>query len=333
MRRRKIEVVVQPTSRNPDPARPGARRLGPVPDDAAPGAKGHERDEPGVEETIGPEQLAVGLARIATGAVLIAVATATELLRRTLGSPSPGHDDEGTPPAAVIAGASLALAVEAAALSVSVLRVGWSVARWGAWLLPTEGLRHVAEQAIERGNDRWTAKSTEAVEAATAFARELVPEITDALLDQLDLTDIVLDRVDLDRIVASVDLDTAVRNVDIDAIAGRIDLERVVARLDLDAIAARIDPNAIVDRVDLVRALDRVDATAIARDVIDELDLFTLIRETGETVTSEAVDDLRFGAVDADRAVARIVDRILRRRSARSVSVAEGSSEVDEDER
>jgi hypothetical protein len=74
-----------------------------------------------------------------------------------------------------------------------------------------------------------------------------------------------------------------------------------------DAIVARIDINAIVNRIDLV---------AIVNQVIDEIDLPSIIRESSGGMASEAVLDVRMRGIEADETVNRIVDRILRRRNA-----------------
>ena len=104
-------------------------------------------------------------------------------------------------------------------------------------------------------------------------------------------------------------------NTDLTALVEeRVDVQAIVAGVDLDAVAARLDVDAVARRLDLDAVIDRLDLAALARRVIDELDLPALIRESTEGVTGEVVDDLRYGAVDADRSVARVVDRILRRR-------------------
>jgi hypothetical protein len=183
----------------------------------------------------------------------------------------------------VLAGATFGLALEATArASAAAMRAVRAFAPVGSRL--AGGRTRVW---VNRMNDRWQAEVPQARAAATAFTAELVPEVAKALLEQIDLNEVVKEQVDLDEIVA------------------RVDLDAVVERLDLDAIVARVDLDAVVARMDLGR---------IAKEVIDELDLPALIRESTEGVTGEAVDDLRYGAVDADRAVERVVDRIFRRK-------------------
>ena len=72
-----------------------------------------------------------------------------------------------------------------------------------------------------------------------------------------------------------------------------------------DAILARIDIDAIVSRIDLV---------TVVNQVIEEIDLPAIIRESSGGMASEAVLDVRMRGIEADETVNRIVDRILRRR-------------------
>lgn len=89
-------------------------------------------------------------------------------------------------------------------------------------------------------------------------------------------------------------------------VVARIDLTRLVAEnVDLDALAARIDIDAIVERLDLAEITD---------DVLDELDLPEIIRESTGSLGSAAMTDLRLRGIDADDAITGLVERILRRR-------------------
>jgi hypothetical protein len=129
----------------------------------------------------------------------------------------------------------------------------------------------------------------------------LVPRIAFAILDQLDLTALVKDRVDIDEIVRCVDLDA------------------VVERLDLDAVAARLDVNAIAARLDVEAIIDRLDLAGLAQTVIDEIDLPEIIRRSTGVVASETVRGVRMQGIEADRAIAGFVDRVLGRRRPRLV--------------
>jgi hypothetical protein len=159
----------------------------------------------------------------------------------------------------------------------------------------------------------------------------------DAVIDKVDVTR-VIDRVDLDAVVARVDLDAAIARVDLDAVIDKVDVTRVIDRVDLDAVVARVDLDGAVDRVDLDRAVDRVDVdrvisrtdlAGLARYVVQEIDLPGLLRASTGTVTNEMVRSVRDQGVDADRAVERIVDRLLRRQGRRTGTI-EGGSDHDQ---
>jgi hypothetical protein len=134
----------------------------------------------------------------------------------------------------------------------------------------------------------------------------------DAVMSRVDL-DAVVSRVNLDGAVARVDLDAVVARVDLDAVVARVDLDAVASRIDLDAIAKRVDPDVVIARVDVDAALARLDLAAIARQVIDAVDLPEILRQSTGTVASEAVRGVRAEGMNADEAVARFVGRLLRR--------------------
>ena len=58
--------------------------------------------------------------------------------------------------------------------------------------------------------------------------------------------------------------------------------------------------------------LDQLDLTAVARDVINDVDLPEIIRVSTGSVASESVRDVRVQAIGADEVVARWFDRVLR---------------------
>ncbi|HEU0041707.1 MAG TPA: hypothetical protein VFQ15_05095 [Jiangellaceae bacterium] len=105
----------------------------------------------------------------------------------------------------------------------------------------------------------------------------LVPQVTAAVLDRLDLTDVVLRRV------------------------------------DMDAIAARIDVAAIAERIDIEKIIDQIDLAAVTEDVMDAVDLPELIRQSTGSLASDSVLEVRLQGIEADDAVNRFVDRLLRR--------------------
>ena len=139
----------------------------------------------------------------------------------------------------------------------------------------------------------------------------LVPMVVDSVLDRIDLTQLVLDRVQVASIVESLDFDAIAASLDLDALVATVDLEPVIARVDVDAIASRLDLDAIVDRLDIV---------AIAREVIDEIDLPEIIRESSSAMASETVVGVRMRGIEADERVSRIVDRVMLRRRGRDAA-------------
>jgi hypothetical protein len=141
----------------------------------------------------------------------------------------------------------------------------------------------------ERGRETLDVDSQAAVDAGL----DLAAEIARRVVERLDLNEIV-DRVDIDRAVSRLDVDRLVQRLDLTRIA-----QGVLDQLDLTAIARRV--------------IDELDLTEIARRVIDELELTELIRESTTTVSVDTVDAIRVGGMNADRALARLVDRVLMR--------------------
>jgi hypothetical protein len=166
--------------------------------------------------------------------------------------------------------------------------------------------------------DGWAARGL----AEQRRAQEVAVRAVRALIAALAAA--VLDEIDLDQVVARVDLDRIVDRIDPNQIAARIDLDAIVERVDLDAIAARIDPDAIVGRVDLDAVVARIDLPGLTEQVIDEVDLGEIIRESSSTMASETVDALRVQGMRVDGLVSRIVDRILLRDGQRQTGPLHG---------
>jgi hypothetical protein len=193
-----------------------------------------------------------------------------------------------------------------------------------------------------------------AVRALSVAADDVVPEVVRGVLARLDVPALVREFVDVDRLAAMLDVDAVVARVDIDAVLDRVDLDAIAARLDLDAVAARLDLDTLIDKVDISRVLDRVDldlvvsrvdldravdrvdldravdrvdvdrvisrtdVAGLARYVVQEIDLPGLLRTSTGSVTSEMVRGVRDQGADADRAVERVVDRLLHRHGRRT---------------
>jgi len=201
-----------------------------------------------------------------------------------------------------------------------VLRPPWIDRRF--W--PETQLRRYAE----RGRARGMAVQRSAAQLGSAG----IPALVNAVLDQIDLTRLVLERVDLDAVVASVDIERIVATLDIDAIAARLDLDAVAARIDVGAVVDRVDIPAIVDRVDIdavaarvdvAAVVDRVDVLGIARYVVEALDVAGIVRESTGVLASETVSGVRMRAVDADERVGRIIGRLLGRSGGQGLPTVE----------
>lgn len=289
--------------------------------------------------------------RIAIGLAALASEVLTEAVARTLGGePSaegeaPG--EEATRPASgvpLVAGAAIGLALEtgrwgvrAATTMVRSAELFLSLATSPGFV--REPLREVGSR-LGALDERWRERRPRDEEAAAAFLRLLIPQVVDAAVDQVDLNELVatrvqpdriIDRVDLDRVVGRLDLDAIVNRLDIDRILERVDLravvervpvEEIVSRLDVDAIVARVDLDQVVGRIDVQAVADtldlqalvrRLDLTAIAREVIEELDLTAIIQEAMGSMTTETVGGIRVQSMNADRAISRLVERLLRR--------------------
>lgn len=155
----------------------------------------------------------------------------------------------------------------------------------------------------------------------------LVPRVIELILDEMDLTEVVLDRVDLDRAVAAVDIDAiaarldmddivdrvpidrVIDRVDVDAIADKLDLDRAVKRLDVDAVIATADVDGVVSRVNLDAIIGRMDLVGIVGRVLDELDLPEIIRQSTGSMASDTVRGVRMRSFEADQRINRTVGR------------------------
>ena len=138
---------------------------------------------------------------------------------------------------------------------------------------------------------------------AESWLGYVVPRLVAAVLDRLDLTELVIRRVDLDRVaqqldveavldrldltelvLTRVDLDRVAQDLDVEAVLDRLDLTGlVITRVDLDRVAQQLDVEAVLDRLDLTQlVLTRVDLDRVARAldieaVLDRLDLTELV--------------------------------------------------------
>jgi hypothetical protein len=138
----------------------------------------------------------------------------------------------------------------------------------------------------------------------------------------------VITNVDEDEIaavVAKVDVNAIAGTLDIDRLLDQMDLTAIVlSRVDLvtvvDAVLEKMDLTAIVlNRVDLVKVvdavLDQMDLIALANEIIEGVDLPEIIRDSTGSMASETVKGVRLQGIGADQAVDRAIDRLLLRRA------------------
>ena len=257
-------------------------------------------------ELSAPAQLATiaeDTLRIAVGFASAVAAALARAFERAVPRPEAASEDDATPappsPLAQAAGAMAELTVEVATAAIRGMgSAADAVLPTLSWLTSPAVVRHRVDrvgEAAARLNDRWSDARPGVEELAGAFAAELIPEVAGAVLDRLDLTELVLERVELERVVDALD---------IDAVVAQVDLEAIVARIDLNEVAKGIDVEAIVERIDLV---------GLSRYVIDELDLLELVRRSTEGMGEEAAEGIRGRTASADAYVSGIVDRALRR--------------------
>ena len=235
-------------------------------------------------------------------------------------------------------------------IAATVAVVGTGAALW-AWRLtrPARDLTGTAAATVANAvlrltppdvlatlTERGRSGRTEIERLAGSVLRHVVRQVVAAVVETVDLTELVRKHVDLDALATGIDLDAAVARVDLDAAATRLDLDAVVARVDLDAVvrridlddvaklidldtlAARIDPDPVVARVDLDAVLARVDIVGLAREVIDAIDLPEIVRSSTGTLTSDTIRTVRREAMQADEVVAGLFDRLLRRKVQRA---------------
>lgn len=98
----------------------------------------------------------------------------------------------------------------------------------------------------------------------------------------------------------------------LDALADRGRSARRDAEAEVSALADALVP-LVVNAV-----LDRIDLAGIANQIVDDIDLPEIIRESSGAMASESVIGVRMQGIEADERINRIVDRLLLRRNERN---------------
>jgi hypothetical protein len=222
----------------------------------------------------------------------------------------------------VLGVAALALDATVRAIDLAVLPGRVAVSRMPVPRLVRARARRAWGAAGQVGEHRRVAVGRK----VATFLDALVPYVLRQVLSRVDVTQLVAEFVDLDRIAEGLDLDDVVARVDVgrivdrvdvDLVAQRLDIEQILDRMDLDAIVARVDLDRAAARLDLDPILERADVVGLARYIVEAIDLPELIRSSTGSMTSEVVHGVRAQSADADEAVQRVVDRVLHRRSRR----------------
>jgi len=242
--------------------------------------------------------LAEEAAKAAVGMAALAIESSVVILRKISGAPL--SDDEASEPEVVglLAGAALGFALEAGRAAAAAAEAARrTIVPPASFVAGTflDAPRRAGQERIAQLNQVWRAERPDVQTIATAVAVEVVRGVLNAVLDQLDLTQIVIDRVDLNRVIESVDF------------------EGVVEHIDIGGIVAHVDVDEIVDQLNVERVIARLDMPRLALEVIDQIDLPEIIRASTGTVASESVRVVRMQTFGADRAITRVVDKLLGR--------------------
>lgn len=100
----------------------------------------------------------------------------------------------------------------------------------------------------------------------------------------------------------------------VDVVAAEVDLTRlVIDAVDIEAIVATVDLDRVIAAVDLDAAVHRVDLLGLANEIIDGVDLNSIIRDASTSVTADVMTDVRSGGERADDVVSEFVGRMLGR--------------------
>lgn len=179
-------------------------------------------------------------------------------------------------------------------------RVGWELLARPPLVPAAWTPAAIAERFADTGRQVRFAAGEDVTAASQQALDVVVPSVLDPVLDRIDLTGLVLARVDLERLVTAVLDSMDLTGVVLD----RVDLKRIVET----AIES-------IDITEIVRT--QVDVASLAEEVIEEVNLPEIIRESSTGVAAEVVDTARISAVAGDELVNRWIDRILQRRNGR----------------
>lgn len=174
---------------------------------------------------------------------------------------------------------------------------------------------------------------------ATAILQSVVNEVAPTVVNAIDVDEVVdrvdiqavLARIDVDALIDRVDLNEVLAKVDVDHLVDRVDIVRVLIRLDptvlaamvngimmqidLNPVIAKVDVNALMAQIDIDQLLERVDVNSL----MERTDLGPIIASASSGVVSEAIDGVRSAGVGLDSFVHRWADKVFRRPAGRAL--------------
>lgn len=271
-----------------------------------------------------------------------ALAIAAELVARGLAeSAARGPGDQRLAATRDVANLALAVGWRASHVSSAVLDGVLRVTSPAVSVVldpPLVPRRLAPRRLLRRLTVSWTVERADAIRAFTELTQAVMPaagRVVDEVVQPEALVLRAMQQVDLDPVVAAaladLDFDSIVAqlleatdlNAAVEMLIERTDLERAISagleHLDITAVLLEhVDAPRLVDglmsRLDTTRlVLDNVDVVALAEAVIEGVDLPRIVRESSGSIASETVETVRLQGIDADRAVARMVDRLLGR--------------------
>jgi hypothetical protein len=180
-------------------------------------------------------------------------------------------------------------------------------------------VRRMLEPAIDNRSDAAQEAMYSLIELTRVVIQEAI-ELVDlnAILERIDLN-ALMGRVDLNQLLQRVDVDEMLERVDVDEIIKRVDVADILRRVDVNALMERVDVNELMARVDIEAMLGRVDINQMMETIdidgiVERTELGSLVVRSTSGVATEALDAVRSRAVGIDTTIARIVDRVLRRK-------------------
>jgi hypothetical protein len=138
-------------------------------------------------------------------------------------------------------------AISAAAGAAAVAVVGTKAAYRAVAALPIVGslMRRGVAQLSDLG-DKFVTRS---IDPARALVTAIAVDVVESVLDEIELTALVRERVDIDAIVADIDIDAIVNRIDLIGLANR-----VIEGVDLPAIIRESTGSVTADVMDDVRS-------------------------------------------------------------------------------